>query len=122
METLAKIEKVETDAADRPLKLIKITACTIFTNPYEELREEDEQREREEAAAKAKAEDMKSGKGEGKRGAWWSNPAEALARDASTAAAGGKSGGVGKYVAPAPSAPAAKKAKPTGGFGNFDSW
>ena len=61
METLAKIEKVETDAADRPLKLIKITACTIFTNPYEELREEDEQREREEAAAKAKAEDMKSG-------------------------------------------------------------
>mgnify|MGYP002021193774 FL=1 len=122
METLAKIEKVETDAADRPLKLIKITACTIFTNPYEELREEDEQREREEAAAKAKAEDMKSGKGEGKRGAWWSNPAEALARDASTSAAGDKSGGVGKYVAPAPSAPAAKKAKPTGGFGNFDSW
>ncbi|ABO95128.1 predicted protein [Ostreococcus lucimarinus CCE9901] len=115
METLARIEEVECDAADRPLKTIKITSCTIFTNPYDELREEDDKKERAEAEAKAKAADVKNGTG------------QALAKDASALPAAKASDGVGKYVAsastsaPAASAPPPKKAK-TGGFGNFDAW
>jgi peptidyl-prolyl cis-trans isomerase-like protein 2 len=127
METLARIEEVECDAADRPLKMIKITSCTIFTNPYDELREEDDKKERAEAEAKAKAADVKNGTGQGQRGSWWSDPAAALAKDASALPAAKASDGVGKYVAsastsaPAASAPPPKKAK-TGGFGNFDAW
>ena len=127
METLARIEEVECDAADRPLKTIKITSCTIFTNPYDELREEDDKKERAEAEAKAKAADVKNGTGQGQRGSWWSDPAAALAKDASALPAAKASDGVGKYVAsastsaPAASAPPPKKAK-TGGFGNFDAW
>ena len=126
METLTKIEEVETDASDRPLKTVKITACTVFTNPYTEMREEEEKKEKEEAEAKAKEEQMQNGTGVGQRGSWWSDPAAALAKDAPKIADNSK-GGVGKYVAAAaskaPSLPPTKKAKTQGGsFGNFDAW
>lgn len=126
METLTKIEEVETDASDRPLKTVKITACAVFTNPYTEMREEEEKKEKEEAEAKAKEEQMQNGTGVGQRGSWWSDPAAALANDAPKIADNSK-GGVGKYVAAAaskaPSLPPTKKAKTQGGsFGNFDAW
>ena len=122
LETLSKCEAVETDASDRPLKTIRIEKCTVFSNPYDELRQEDEKREREEAEAKEKEEQRASGTGVGKRGSWWSDPAAAL--DTARPAAVGT--GVGKFIPAASSAqiapPAAKKSKPTGGFGNFDAW
>jgi len=130
METLQKIEDVPTDASDRPLQAVMITSCTVFTNPYTELREAEEEAEREAAKTKAKDEALKNGTAE--KGRFWSDPAAALAKtsqrvapEASTAT------GVGKYVAvtsatvasPIASAiaPLAKKAK-TGGFSNFDAW
>ncbi|OUS45749.1 hypothetical protein BE221DRAFT_206282 [Ostreococcus tauri] len=126
LETLSKCEAVETDASDRPLKTIRIERVTVFTNPYEELREEDEKREHEEAEAEAKDAERASGTGVGKRGSWWSDPASAIASNTSARplAVGN---GVGKFI-PKPAsapvvAPAAKKAKPLrSGFGNFDAW
>jgi peptidyl-prolyl cis-trans isomerase-like protein 2 len=127
METLTKIEQVETDSSDRPLKTIKINSCTIFTNPYAEMREEEVKKEEEEEAAKVKAEEMRSGTGQGKRGAWWSDPAAALgaSKDSSTAQASSRV--VGKYVAakeemsaPPAAEPSSKKVKTSAW--SFDSW
>lgn len=124
METLQRIEDVPTDAMDRPTQTVKITSCTVFANPYTELRLAEEKAEREAEEAKAKAEAMKNGGAH--TGKFWSDPATALAQASQRAApVSSTATGVGKYVAAAPvntSAPPAKKPKQSGGFSNFDSW
>uniref|UniRef100_A0A183TE67 PPIase cyclophilin-type domain-containing protein n=1 Tax=Schistocephalus solidus TaxID=70667 RepID=A0A183TE67_SCHSO len=51
LETLDKVEFVETDKDDRPLEEIKILACQVFVNPYKEV---DEMLARERKEAKEK--------------------------------------------------------------------
>jgi peptidyl-prolyl cis-trans isomerase-like protein 2 len=132
METLAKMERVPTDADDRPSPsgAIVIESVEVFVDPYE-----DAAREEAEAAEKKREDEARD---ERERlealnpGRWWSNPAGEAARaagDAPTAKAGG---GVGKYISAAPKrslpepptgAAVAKKAKSSGGgYGNFDAW
>ena len=124
METLQRIEDVPTDAMDRPTQTVKITSCTVFANPYTELRLAEEKAEREAEEAKAKAEAMKNGGAH--TGKFWSDPATALAQASQRAApVSSTATGVGKYVAATvvnTSAPLAKKPKQSGGFSNFDSW
>ena len=131
METLAKMERVPTDADDRPSPsgAIVIESVEVFVDPYE-----DAAREEAEAAEKKREDEARD---ERERlealnpGRWWSNPAGEAARaadDAPTAKAGG---GVGKYISAAPKrrlpdpptgAAVAKKAKSSGGgYGNFDA-
>jgi peptidyl-prolyl cis-trans isomerase-like protein 2 len=100
----------------------------VFVDPYE-----DAAREETEAAEKKREDDARD---ERERlealnpGRWWSNPAGEAARAAGDAPVAKAGGGVGKYVSAAPKrqaeAPAgaavAKKAKPGGGYGNFDAW
>lgn len=52
LDTLDKMEKVETDDKDRPLEEIKVVDCQVFVNPYEEV-DELLKTERTEALAKA---------------------------------------------------------------------
>jgi peptidyl-prolyl cis-trans isomerase-like protein 2 len=48
METLGKMERVPTDAKDKPREPITITGATVFTNPYREMAEEEDRLEEEE--------------------------------------------------------------------------
>mmetsp|Transcript_5593 Transcript_5593/g.12389 ORF Transcript_5593/g.12389 Transcript_5593/m.12389 type:complete len:652 (+) Transcript_5593:259-2214(+) len=135
MDVLSAMEKVATDEEDRPLEEIKVTGATVFTNPYQEM--EDEEKAEEEAGRKRAA--LESGEAaalgdpDAKFGKWFSNPA------ANSASQPVRSG-VGKYLNPAalpapaaaPSradeagaaaAPPAKKAKvASAGLSNFDAW
>eukprot|EP00740_Mantoniella_antarctica_P026228 CAMPEP_0198684942 /NCGR_PEP_ID=MMETSP1468-20131203/12945_1 /TAXON_ID=1461545 /ORGANISM="Mantoniella sp, Strain CCMP1436" /LENGTH=110 /DNA_ID=CAMNT_0044430115 /DNA_START=108 /DNA_END=436 /DNA_ORIENTATION=- len=79
METLAKMERVPTDAGDVPRERVAITGATVFTNPYKEMAEEEdrleeEERGKEEREAKARTQAMNPGQ-------WWSNPAGEAAKD-----------------------------------------
>ena len=100
METLAKMERVPTDADDRPSPsgAIVIESVEVFVDPYE-----DAAREEAEAAEKKREDEARD---ERERlealnpGRWWSNPAGEAARaadDAPTAKAGG---GVGSTSPP----------------------
>ncbi len=53
MDTLDKVELVETDKDDRPLEEIKLMACQVFMNPFKEV---DEMLARERQALKEKEE------------------------------------------------------------------
>eukprot|EP00775_Hariotina_reticulata_P001460 gene1460-1802_t len=79
LEVLSLIEKVVTDDEDRPLQEIKITGATIFSNPYQEL--EDEEREREEADARQAAGGSMAD-ADIVRGSWFSNPGAGNTSDA----------------------------------------
>ena len=57
METLAKMERVPTDAKDKPREPISITGATVFTDPYKEMAEEEDRLE-EEARTKEEREAM----------------------------------------------------------------
>lgn len=64
MDTLTAIERVETDANDKPKTTIKIIKATVFLDPYEELEKEEglkkiSTEETEVLAASAKAVDSK---------------------------------------------------------------
>ncbi|KAK3579828.1 hypothetical protein CHS0354_029558 [Potamilus streckersoni] len=120
VDTLDKIERVETDKNDRPLEEIKIEESIVFVNPYDEVDEELRKEREDELSRQVKeaAEKKKVGKkkddndkpktfkqGVGK----YINPS-AMKRDAESSA-------------DTPSEIAKKKSKTTtGGFGDFSSW
>ncbi|XP_078437149.1 plant U-box 49 isoform X2 [Wolffia australiana] len=121
LTTLAAMEKVSVDEADRPLQEIKITSVDIFVNPYSEP-DEEEQAKEEEKPVDADHDVI---------GQWYSNP--------STTGANGSapgSGGVGKYLkSKAPpqekkggdmmqeqDSSKKRKASVPGQFSNFSSW
>lgn len=56
LDTLDKMEHIETDADDRPVEEIKILECQVFVNPYDEV---DQMLKSEREAAKQKEEDEK---------------------------------------------------------------
>jgi peptidyl-prolyl cis-trans isomerase-like 2 len=139
-EVLTLMERIATDDEDRPVQDIEITGATVFVNPYTDLIEEEEKKKKAEAEKKKNYSGGIGGKNinknsqflqgtEGDLGAWFSDPG-------ASGAAGGTSGGVGKYlknsstiigaagsdsVAPQP---VAKKAKTSAGapLANFDAW
>jgi peptidyl-prolyl cis-trans isomerase-like 2 len=41
LDVLSGMERVETDVDDRPLTPITITGATVFTNPYQEMEDEE---------------------------------------------------------------------------------
>jgi len=91
-ETLAKMERVETDKEEKPMEEIKINKVTIFTNPFTEEKESEEDRKKREAEEKAKDKEDKA------RGQWYSNPTGSTLKPVKS--------GVGKYIgAVAPTAP-----------------
>lgn len=114
--TLAAMERVPTDADDRPRETISITGVTVFDDPFAD---------EEPAAAAAKEEAPEPDYEE--PGLWWSNPA---GTDRSAAA---QNTGVGRFLpaaapqaaarsAPKEDAPPAKRPKPAGTFGDFSGW
>lgn len=123
LEVISEMEKVETDAKDRPLESITITGASVFVDPYQEvddkLKEEDEKeakavhdREEDEAAAS-------TSKGKGKE------IAPKVHRE-----------GVGKYIPKPPASakrsgeegaatgsdPKRPKVVSAGSLGDFRSW
>jgi len=149
-EVLTLMEKIPTDDEDRPVQEIEITGATVFVNPYTELIEEEKEKKKKAEVEEKKKKTRGGGGGgkpvgggkaqflqgtEGDLGAWFSDPG-------APGAAGGISGGVGKYlkgstlggiraagsVAGSDTAggaqPAAKKVKPSAGapLANFDAW
>ena len=141
MDTLARMERVETDDEDRPKTPVKILGAEVFVDPYDDLAKETEANELKKAETEAKA--LREREEAMNPGRWWSNPAGEAAREAGErAGAGDAKSGVGKYVAAAreghPRRDAegskrarsgendearTKRAKPGGGgYGNFDAW
>lgn len=151
-EVLTLMEKIPTDDEDRPVQEVEITGATVFVNPYTELIEEEKEKKKKAELEEKKRKSRGGGGGgkpssgskvqflqgtEGDIGSWFSDPG-------ASGAAGGISGGVGKYlkssnfgaigtaaaagtVAGSDAQPAAKKAikvKPSAGapLANFDAW
>ncbi|KAJ6261980.1 peptidyl-prolyl cis-trans isomerase-like 2 [Drechslerella dactyloides] len=142
LDILDRLETAPTDANDRPTTEIKIEEVVVFVDPFEEFQKERRQKEEDEKTAE---EVKKAGGTEDDRTTWTGK----RLRTAGKGQAGGSGGGlgVGKYLAAAKKAarepeeededeivgvveegeefyrePARKKAKGSGGFGNFDSW
>ncbi|KAK6350188.1 Peptidyl-prolyl cis-trans isomerase cyp8, variant 2 [Orbilia brochopaga] len=143
LDVLERMETAPTDSDDRPIKEIKIEEVVVFVDPFEEFQKERVQKEEEEKAAE---EVKKAGGTEDDRTTWTGK----RLRTAGEGQKGGSGGGlgVGKYLAAAKKAAAAaeeedeivevieegegeaayyqepvrKKAKGSGGFGNFDNW
>lgn len=134
MDVLDVLENVPVDAKDnRPKGDIKILEAIVLTDPFEEFWKSKKQAE---DAEKAKAERRKEEKGD-ERTTWTGKRirADGTVHDES-------GGGVGKYLKAAMAKqdgdedevveeiieeqisfePVRKKAKASGGFGNFDSW
>lgn len=71
LETISALEKVPTNADDRPLQPITITGATVFTNPFKDMMEEEAKAEQEKINKQREA----SGEAENARvGAWYSRP------------------------------------------------
>jgi len=134
METLAKMERVDVDADDRPVTPIVIESVEVFVDPYKDAAMEE--RDAEESKRKADERDEKERLEALRPGKWWSDPAGEAAKLAGDGPVGRAGGGVGKYLSAAGGSakrnhsgeqvpdgdPVTKKAKPTGGYGNFDGW
>jgi len=134
METLRRLEDVETDEGDRPRGKVGIKSVFVFVDPYEEFMAQQEKEER------AKKEEEEEGGKEDDVVTWTGK----RIRTGGGGGGGGKeseSGGVGRYLDVAtaairtqgkeetveewetepPAAPPAKKRK-GGGFGDFSGW
>jgi peptidyl-prolyl cis-trans isomerase-like protein 2 len=119
--TLSAMERVATDEADKPRAPILITGITIFDNPFDD------------APAPPPVPAAKEPEEEGPVGKWFSNPGASFA---ATGAAGDTSVGrllpagmlAGAAAASrdgaqgADSQPAAKRAKPSAGYGDFSAF
>ncbi|KAL3856896.1 hypothetical protein ACJMK2_011602 [Sinanodonta woodiana] len=118
VDTLDKIERVETDKNDRPLEEIKIEETIVFVNPYDEVDEELRKEREDELSRQAKEEADKK---------------KVVKKDDDKQKTFKQ--GIGKYINPSaikrgaesiadtPSEIARKKMKTTtGGFGDFSSW
>ena len=121
--TLAAMERIPTDAADKPTTAITITGVTVYDNPFD-----DAPAAAAEAAARAQAE-AEEAADDGSVG-WFSNPGGVATRLAPGSAVGAflpkASGGGARGAAPAGeeragAPPPAKKAK-AGGYGDFSGF
>ena len=107
--TLSALERVPTDADDRPVEEIRIESISVFDDPFADPAPAPAAK-----AAEAEAEDEEEGR-------WWSNPAG----DKHGLVA--QHGGVGKFLpalAKDDAAAPAKRPKTgnAGGFGDFSLW
>lgn len=130
LDVLSRLENVETDASDRPLDDITILDIVVFVDPFEEFLKEKSENEK---AAAHKEEVKRQGGTEDDRTTW---TGKRIRHDGKVESSG--TAGVGKYLKQALAGgqedvvvgeldgeldePVRKKAKPSGGFGNFDSW
>ncbi|EWC48589.1 peptidyl-prolyl cis-trans isomerase-like 2 [Drechslerella stenobrocha 248] len=144
MDVLDRMETTPTDSNDRPTQEITIEEVVVFVDPFEEFQKERVQKEEEDKAAE---EVKKAGGTEDDKTTWTGKRLRTVGEGRGKAGSGG-GGGVGKYLAAAREAaaaeedeivevvedegddtvasyyrePARKKAKGSGGFGNFDGW
>lgn len=130
MDTLACLERVETDEKDRPLERVSMVDVVIFLDPFEEFQK---QRIQKDSEGREKEDSKRAGGVEGDLTTWTGK------RIAHAAPGTGDGHGVGRYLKAAlidqrtggdvdgdlgttdREAPVSKKAK-TEAFGNFDSW
>jgi peptidyl-prolyl cis-trans isomerase-like 2 len=129
MDTLGKLEAVETDDKDKPLEDISLIDIVVLVDPFEEFLKQQEDKSR---AAEEKEEVRRRGGAEEDRVTW---TGKRIREDGTVEQT--QRVGVGKYLAQALASkdkvernqqddefsaePARKKTK-SGGFGNFDSW
>lgn len=132
LETLGRLEKVETDDKDRPTESCSITEVVVYVDPFEEFLKQRSEKEAEEARKEAL---RKEGGAEDDRTTW---TGKRIRADGKVEQEGG-GGGVGKYLKaqaakgapdedeivgeweePEPEPPSKKRKG--GGFGNFDAW
>jgi peptidyl-prolyl cis-trans isomerase-like 2 len=133
MDTLSRLENVETDEKDKPIDDIEIKDIVVFVNPFEEFLK---QKEEDEKAEAHKQEVKRLGGSEDDRTTW---TGKRIRADGTVER--GATVGVGKYLKDAMAQhrlddneeeiteewegeaeePVKKKAK-SGGFGNFDNW
>ena len=132
LETLDALEALEVDETKRPKEEVKIVEATVLVDPFEEFwknKKEGEEKEKRDAERKAE----EDAKGDG-RTTWTGK----RIRADGTIESGGDAG-VGRYLKAALARqgkaaavdedddvgiaePARKKAKGSGGFGNFEGW
>lgn len=132
LETLKRLEKVAVDDKDRPTERCEIEDVIIYVDPFEEFLK---QRSEQEAAEMRKEEIRREGGAEDDRTTW---TGKRITADGKMENADDEVG-VGKYLKQAqqqiqeddeivgdwddePEPPPSKKAKTSGGFGNFDGW
>lgn len=138
LDVLSRMEATPVDDGNRPLRDITINDVVIFVDPFEEFSKQKDERER----AEREAEELKIQGGTEDDKTTWTG--KRIRKDG-TVDDKGSAVTVGKYLTPdssdtaaadAPSslsrklppdsweqqAPARKKMKGSGGFGNFDSW
>ncbi|KAF3908506.1 Phosphatase [Orbilia brochopaga] len=147
LDILDRMETAATDSNDRPIKEISIEEVVVFVDPFDEFQKERRKKEEEEKEAE---EVQKAGGTEDDRTTWTGKRLR-MAGEGKLKAAGSGGGGLGggKYLAAAKRAaaedededeivevevieeddgavsynePVRKKAKGSGGFGNFDNW
>lgn len=122
LDVLKAIEDSPTDDKDRPEDEIKMLEVKILVDPFEEFMKKKHEKE---SAEEQREQLRREGKAEDEQMTW---TGKRIRRDGTIEDTGG---GVGKYLKQAlPKAtegedyeePVKKKAKSSGGFGNFDSW
>ncbi|RYP03866.1 hypothetical protein DL764_004845 [Monosporascus ibericus] len=135
-DVLARMEAVPTDGSDRPLNKIFIRDVVVYVDPFDEFQRQKVERDR---AAEARADVERRGGTDDDRITWTGKRVRRDGSDAAEADDGDGGPAVGKYLTAAMTRkkdedeiieedvdtweePVKKKAKPSGGFGNFDNW
>jgi len=135
-DVLDLMETTPTDSDDRPTRDIKIEEVVVFVDPFEEFEKQRLQKEEDE---KSKEEIERQGGTEDDKTTWTGKRLRKAGGESGGGSKAGSGGfGVGKYLAAAKEAeedeiveiveddyyqePVKKKAKGSGGFGNFDNW
>ncbi|KAL8784677.1 MAG: hypothetical protein Q9195_008938 [Heterodermia aff. obscurata] len=127
MEVLARLEAVQVGEGDRPVEEMRIEGVDVLVDPFEEFLKERREREEVEGARR------RAGEKEDERTTWTGKRVRgALSgdKDDAQAAAVGKylrlanaqDGGASVEAGDEWEEPVMKKAKASGGFGNFDNW
>lgn len=114
---LNEMEKVETDAKDRPLETITITGVSVFVDPFQEVDDKMKEEDAKEAKAKLDKEEASTSKGKDLQP---KVHREGVGKYIPKASASAKKTGEEETETP----PAAKKSKviSSGGLGDFKSW
>ncbi|KAF8465261.1 cyclophilin-like domain-containing protein [Kalaharituber pfeilii] len=131
LDVLDRMETTPTDSSDRPTKDIAIKEIVIFVDPFEEFQKQRKEKEEEERAEALR----KQEETEDQKTTWTGKRLRDDGKPQQTSSIS-----VGKYIRDAKLQPAQedeivevvdepfyeeplkKKAKSSGGFGNFDSW
>ena len=140
LDVLSRLENAPTDSnTNRPLEKLEIVDVVVFVDPFEEFLKQkslkdEKEKEMAEVMASGGTEDDRTtwtgkriradGKVEAEGGVGVGKYLKAAMADEGDANGGGGTGGVdqAEWEQDVPEEPVRKKAKATGGFGNFDSW